>query len=222
MKERPILFSAAMVQAILAGNKTQTRRAVKLPHENRLGVWEKTTMGGPNMRDSKGNTHPEVEALYHTRTGDCITCPHGEPGDQIWVKESWKAAMGWDSIKPSEIDPHAPILFPADGAEKHGESWDDDEPKQYGKLRPSIFMPRWASRIQLEITGIRVERLQDCSELDAISEGCISTAVLNEAKDDYTGLYAQEHYRILWESINGSGSWDKNPFVWVIQFKRIN
>jgi hypothetical protein len=87
--------------------------------------------------------------------------------------------------------------------------------------RPAIHMPRAASRITLEITGVRVERLQDISEDDALAEGCSSTAIVHEDGEDYTGHYASEEYQVLWESINGPGSWDANPWVWVVEFKRL-
>lgn len=200
MKERPILFSAPMVRAILNGSKTQTRRVAK----------------------------------------GLIACPYGKPGDQLWVREAWRIGA-WDENRP------AFALDYCDGARKEwievpdamgddGELFDrlwqqssDDAAKALGiqdryqwepgqspcRWRPSIHMPRWASRIQLEITGIRVERLQDISEADAEAEGVRNSLHLQG------GRFARDNFAHLWWTINGAGSWDANPWVWVIEFRRI-
>ncbi|MBL8506611.1 MAG: hypothetical protein JNJ51_09665, partial [Methylobacillus glycogenes] len=196
MKERPILFSAPMVQAILAGGKSQTRRVVKIP-----GVMPRTSFTITSPDESM--IQLDDGTFHYLSTGAMsgpYQCPYGRVGDQIWVKETWQAAIGWDNTKPREIARNSPIFFPADNTVTHADGWDEAEPKQYGKLRPSIFMPRWASRIQLEITGIRIERLQDCSDADAIEEG------IDRTNTSIPG-YAKARYEKLWESINGSGSW---------------
>lgn len=257
MKERPILFSAPMVRALLDGSKTQTRRIVKLPHLNPLGKWEAIPWGGPNGgRTREGHTVPFQNVIGHSRTGEIIGCPHGQPGDQLWVKETWRTAASLDSKSPSAIGamcvdagyrrPWAPLAYEADGhrnSEWRGfEICGDAEP---GKTRVSIHMPRWASRIALEITGVRVERLQDISEADALAEG---TPGGHGTISGY-GYAATpiEHYRWLWESLNAAGrpalpanpksqryarvkawldkhpdttSWAANPWVWVIEFRR--
>lgn len=205
MTDRPILFSAPMVRAILAGTKTQTRRVVKLPHQNPLGVWEPQTIGGPNGgRLSNGNTIPEQGAIWHTRTGDSIGCPYGQPGDRLWVRETF--ALLNDSKDPENYRATRTM------------------PPPVLPWRPSIHMPRWASRITLDITGVRVERLQDISEADALAEGIV------QLKDGGYGLPAGEHYHSadprqsylsLWEAINGPGSVEANPWVWVVEFPRL-
>ncbi|HEY8606593.1 MAG TPA: hypothetical protein VIM12_05705 [Noviherbaspirillum sp.] len=235
MKERPILFSAPMVRAILDGTKTQTRRVVKLPHQNPLGQWEPTTVGGPTMTTSAGQTIPEQDAIFHTRTGDTLMCPDGGPGDRLWVREN-----GWER-------PERTARMLRDGADTWPPYEYDVEPvtcctrgdlRQWGwKRRPSIHMPRWASRITLEIAGIRIERLNDCSETDAIAEGIEGCDVVINGRsqgktwldyslkcDDPCEWFSSPivSYRTLWEQINGAGSWDLNPWVWVVEFKRVD
>lgn len=235
MKERPLLFSAPMIQAILAGNKTQTRRIVKPDGVNAIEYMagsnddqtEFEFLGlryGPWIDDANKEQAPEwlVYCSEYPEEGIIpIGQGYGVAGDQIWVKETWQAAIGWDRTKPSEIDKHAPIFFPADGSELHVDAWDDWETRAYGKLRPSIFMPRWASRIQLEITCIRIERLQDCSEADAVAEGIKVDECGHAIRkiDDVAWGSAKGAYAELWESINGPGSWAANPWVWVLEFR---
>lgn len=197
MKERPILFSSAMVLAILANTKTQTRRAIKPQptHFNPVGVPRRVVPdGGPS---------------------DMIRCPYGQPGDRLWVRETFapRTLGAW-----SVLDQHMKPLYRADA----------DRPEWKRIWRPSIHMPRWASRITLEITGVRVGRLQDISEADARSEGCTQNHngyfwggphQTGGMKQMATALQA---YQDLWESINGPGSWDANPWVWVLEFRRLN
>lgn len=212
MAERPILFSAPMVRALLAGTKTQTRRVVKLPHQNPLGQWEPTRFGGPNGgRTKRGETIPEQGGIWHTRTGDHLGCPHGHPGDRLWVREAWARYRSAYGKPVYRADPEW-VGVPS--------------PQANGRWRPSIHMPRHASRITLEVTGVRVERLQDISEADSIAEGIHkplgsqfwhTDPGANILPGD-TPVWA---YRNLWESINGPGAWDANPFVWVVEFKRV-
>lgn len=176
MKERPILFSAPMVRALLEGRKTQTRRIVKLP-----------------AKDGSGDNRFVFDDAEGRKR--FIDCPYGEPGDRLWVRETWR---------PAQVDGMA--WYAATCGDETHERW-----------KPSIHMPRWASRITLEITGVRVEQLQDISESDAIAEG-----VTPSDMKAISCLDRNYHaYFMLWESINGSGSWDLNPWVWVIEFRRI-
>lgn len=204
MKERPILFSAPMVQAILAGNKTQTRRVVKLP-----GIMPRTsfTITSPDesmIQLDDGTFH----YLSTAAMSGPYECPFGKVGDQLWVRETF-AAVG--NVDPGYLTYRAtyPKCLPADVKNIPSDIRDAGY-----RWKPSIHMPRWASRIQLEITGIRIERLQDCSDADAIEEG------IDRTNTSIPG-YAKARYEKLWESINGSGSWAKNPWVWVIEFRVI-
>lgn len=218
VRERPILFSAPMVRAILAGTKTQTRRVVKMPH----GFWETT----------------DDLVLRPIPVG----CRYGQPGDRLYVRETWANAT-----KPL----HDPF-YRADGealGRQNPFTYVEREPR----WRPSIHMPRWASRIDLEIAGVRVERLNAISEADAIAEGVESLdsdapeerthhdfdralcsncgglrlymgGGLNGVTFDMDCMQCDTHakrFSHLWESINGAGSWDENPWVWVVEFKRV-
>lgn len=205
MKERPILFSGSMVRALLAGTKTQTRRVVKMkPHQ---------------QIEERGDGTPWPWMYDSERDADAwLTCPYGKPGDRLWVRESWKHIEGgnvydaaggvMDSFEPE-------TLYRA------------SRPNYPGQWKPSIHMPRWASRITLEITSVRVERLQGISEADALAEG-VAQAVRDRLPVQQCGEYDAidvdplELYRDLWESINGTGSWGPNPWVWVLEFRRID
>lgn len=183
MKERPILFSAPMVRALLDGSKTQTRRVWKLPS---WAEWDEQSGG-----EKKGLLIPKNQKLRGWYSVDEVACPHGAVGDQLWVRETF----GLYGDKEQHVL-HYRATHQRDG---DGMRW-----------KPSIHMPRWASRITLEIVGVSVERLCNISESDVIAEGCPSEI-----------LYGTGWYRDLWESINGAGSWDANPWVWVIEFNRI-
>ena len=193
MKERPILFSAPMVRAILAGTKTQTRRGVKgfLPCR-------------PEFNEERG--------LWEIYNGDSVAatlrCPYGQPGDRLWVREAFMhepADYCWEASVSIPCRP-ASTVYRADFHESQpGEGW-----------KPSIHMPRNLSRITLEVTAVRVERLQDISATDAIAEG-LSTRL----REHDAVCHLLDQYRDLWESINGPESWDANPWVWVVEFKRV-
>lgn len=214
MKERPILFSSAMVRAILLGSKTQTRRVVK-PQ--------------PVYRDVQGLFASWVfkgGLLYPNAKTDVLAmCPYGQPGDRLWVREAHSIGPGPNAVlEPVESGgvlrwPH--ITYAADGAvERKDERWKGI----FGKSRPSIHMHRWASRITLEVTGVRVERLQDLSEADARYEGiqqCEGGSMDYLANDYAQGYSSVASFRSLWESLNGASSWDANPWVWVVEFKRV-
>ena len=216
MKERPILFSAPMVRAILAGSKTQTRRVVK-PQPDFLG-----SMGDPTT------PFKTFDFGLHGR----IECPYGEPGDRLYVREAWRTLDELDPHSGGRISemcldagyltPWAPIQYEAD---KEQRNWQHvgtpphlEAPKP-GRYRHGRFMPRWASRILLEVVSVRVERLNDISAEDCIAEGAAGGhgAI---PKYDYAAT-PHEHYRHVWKSINGPGSWDANPWVWVVEFKRV-
>lgn len=196
MKERPILFSAPMVRAILEGQKTQTRRVVKPRKDLNFGCLLK-----PH------------ELAGEVNAGDYMNCPYGQPGDRLWVRETWQGPLlDGDTMeneyRGSPDDFHKPeyCVYAADGGPTPEFITQDDE--LVCRWRPSIHMPRWACRILLEITGVRVERLKNVSHEDAMAEGM--------AWDD-----AVYDYSRLWEALNGQGSWDANPWVWVIEFKQV-
>lgn len=185
-----------MVQAIMAGRKTQTRRALKLPIKDRDVGCE---LAGCELAGSERDTHRH--------------CPYGQPGDRLWVKETWApnplAPKGAEAARPY-------VLYRANGDTAPG--W-----------RPSIFMSRRSSRITLEVTAVRVERLNAINAADAIAEGIeerYAGQYLDydwKLKDGSVHTYGdpRESYRSLWQAINGPGSWAVNPWVWVVEFRRI-
>ena len=198
-KERPILFSGPMVRAILQGRKTQTRRVVKgLPYA--ALAFAEFTAADPSGFWGFGHANNPIH---------CIYCPYGEPGDRLWVRETfstWHHGCQWhDCTREGRSKQSCSNLFYR--ATHHFP--DDDQ-----RWVPSIFMPRWASRITLEITGVRVERLQDITEADAIAEGCQCAGV--PASLTNRGAFAK-----LWELINGTDSWAANPWVWIVKFQRL-
>jgi hypothetical protein len=199
MKERPILFSDPMVRAILEGRKTQTRRIIK-------NVPFLTEEFLPCDEEGEFLAHPNSINPEYNSNAPVIRCPYGFSGDRLWVRETWAASTAFDSVSPLDIDGEY-IWYKAGGMLGHTA----DESLR-GRWRPSIHMPRMYSRITLEIVGVRVERLRDISEEDAEAEG----VEIIEAFEPYRGVY-----RMLWESIHGGDSWDANPWVWVIEFRRI-
>lgn len=233
MKERPILFSAPMVRAILEGRKTQTRRVMKpqpevVPHDhNEPGHWwpskaHQTMVHVENALQNKSG-------IWGGLAGDA--CPHGNVGDRLWVREAWRVSSAQDKIKP--------INLPEDLTVEYSAGFSADN--LTGKRRSSIHMPRWASRINLEITGIRVERLQDISEADAIAEGAqrfddipVGTprpyringpdrwSMENPPNTDHCLSTARYAFANFFEKTSSQGSWDKNPWVWVVEFKRVD
>lgn len=200
MKDRPILFSAPMVRAILAGTKTQTRRALK-PQP----IYDGRFAGGWKVVGKNGHEAATCSPLI------AELCPYGQPGDRLWVREAWLDLQG-TGIERVTGDPSRYAYAADTPSGSHG----DECRKNYGlKWRPSIHMPRAASRITLEITGVRVERLQDISEEDALAEG------VNNSLHMPGGRFANENFAHLWWTIHGDGSWEENPWVWVVEFKRV-
>lgn len=199
--ERPILFKPEMVKAILEGRKTQTRRIIS-PQPDRI------------------RKSPFVKSGIETVHGYEIKCPYNV--DRLWVKETWQPMVGWEDTTPSKIPVGEEIRYLEDCL-SHPEKYPMINGMPYSrkydcsKWRPSIFMMRWMSRINLEITNVRVERVQDVTEEDATAEGCQPFS-LGEGDIPTTAKWS---FEILWNKINeprGFG-WDVNPWVWVIEFK---
>ena len=214
-RERPILFSAPMVRALLDGRKTQTRRMVKPQPTGVLGLLPEDSKRYPAWWFSGG---PPPFASFEKR------CPYGVPGDRLWVRETWRMPDTFDGDSPAVaasrvgngFSPN--VFYEADASVRSAGAYTGHP----GKTRVSIHMPRWASRITLRVTDVRVERLNEISVADCYAEGCFRpdpTRILGSEvtiRDNARG-----EYRRIWEHINGPGSWDANPWVWVVSFQRI-
>jgi len=191
MKERPILFSAPMVRALLDGRKTQTRRILK----------PQPQAGTEDVLENHGDVfRPWSDTESRYLPDQSWRCPYGVPGDRLWVKEGIVRGYGND-MQMSR--------YAADGLPTADEAW----PWQRDHL-VSIHCPRRLSRILLEVSGVRVERLQDIGETDAAAEGVDGMRDLAPT--------CRDAYRHLWTDLNGAGSWEANPWVWVVGFKTIN
>lgn len=210
MKERPMIFNAEMVRAILDGRKTQTRRIMKKqpePSKAREGDFYFPCDKMQSMVHVSdfipGNSMiPDAHEFF----SKC--CPFGEVGDRIWVRETWT---------PASVDAEEGHYAPDYRATENGQPVD-------GRWRPSIHMPRWASRITLEITGVRVERLNSISQEDAQAEGMKLTGWRPTYSDPDSGgevWTPYDNFAQLWESIYGEESWQANPWVWAITFRHI-
>lgn len=211
MKHTPILFSTPMVEAILEGRKTMTRRTLKKqPNENGVSF-----MKNPPLDWEQVYKEQWKPWKIETEEGESISlnCPYGQIGDVLWVRETWQ---------PNSTPTGWPFHYKAKN--------DTFNQPENEKWKPSIFMPKAACRIFLEITDVRVERLQDITEHDAVAEGVEKVGniflwtyknyLLKSSRYDrqYSAL---ESFQTLWQSINGKDSWEANPFVWVVEFKRI-
>lgn len=204
MDERPTIFNGEMVRAIQAGRKTQTRRLDGL-HEINVT---------PDWWTFQGFGEGGTLIFTHRRTGDLHIVPaRYRKGETRWVRETWSVGYCWDTVPPRDVRSSTIVWYAADQRAMTPSS-------ACGKSRPSIFMPRWASRIDLKVTDVRVQRLQNISDKDAEAEGCV---------DDPS---EEVHpFVTLWDSINAgrsfsassfllSGAWDRNPWVWVVEFEK--
>ena len=213
IKERPILFNAPMVRAILEGRKTVTRRAVKIQPRTKADIGS-YGLGQPFIRNPDV-TKPNPE------------CPYGQSGDRLWIRETWYCdhfeVMRGPYLKPDGLDigeaiDDGTLVYAADGLTPY----EADQPI----WKPSIHMPRWASRILLEITDVRVERLQDISEDQAKAEGVRLYKEHAELGDwwhvegiETYSADPRKSFELLWNATGGD--WDANPWVWVVEFKRV-
>ncbi len=233
MRERPILFSSSMARAILDGKKTQTRRIIKpslgssilgnTPGRPKID-WQQAVDIRPFLND--GGRSPRWWTAHACRYSSPpagiishFLCPYGNPGDRLWVRETW-------ANRAVTVDTHgftgAQIVYRADepkGAEVNGDPL---------RWHPSIHMRREDSRLTLEITGIRVERLNEISEDDAQAEGVEPVWMVAGEHPEPSGQWTEDHaanygeaYARLWDKINGPGAWEQNPWVWCISFRRV-
>jgi len=239
MRERSILLNAEMVRAVLNGSKTQTRRIIQSPAKNMQATGQKVI----DYREPGDKWYGEHVFSMRNQSGTwcdytkeqfLAKCPFGEVGDRLWARETWSDV---------NLEGISAIAYRADEGLRFltndDDDGDEDDPRleKYsfanwypdlisgteGIWRPSIHMPRWASRITLEITGVRVERLQDISRADAVAEGGPpSHPSIDAVSRDY-GFpdFSRSWFGQTWWSIYGEESWQANPWVWVIEFKRV-
>ena len=239
MKERPILFSTPMVQAIIAGRKTQTRRIVK-PQPSKQWAVDKWAKDGPGSVDASDLTAADMEM------DSLFSNPKYGKGDVLWVRETWTKGCEWDG--EGRLPPLRYYFRASEDWTKlewwhsimrlaqlipHSEDWtklewwheETDTITCSPKWKPSIHMPKAAARIYLQVADVRIERLQDISEEDAAAEGVESE--FDTYRDyhfkDSLGSFVldtpKSSFTTLWESINGLDSWNQNPFVWVVSFR---
>jgi len=238
-KERPILFNGDMVNAILDGRKTQTRRVLKSQPDVHVDHFRHVTTCAKTGRMEWQACNKANQPVYAFQKKPCFVTeiaqfPYGQPGDRLWVRETFQGPLvdqeemekdpTWiKDMSRYENPEHCAYRASGDSCE----FFDAAIEETVQRWKPSIHMPRWASRIMLEIVSVRVERLQDISEADAMAEGCQAvegcrwrTFAEAEAGIPMHQHTAKDAFSALWERINGPDSWDANPWVWVIEFKR--
>ncbi len=214
----PMLFSAPMVLALLAGRKTQTRRGDDMRGADRVRwhVGETHWWAGKPPQPYEGWV-AQVDKLGNLLLP--LKCPYGQPGDRLWVRETWAVEKRFDRRRPSRVPKGSRVHYLADG----------QKPAWAGRTRVSIFMPRWASRLALEVSAVGVERLLDISESDAVAEGLLQErSPIGRGRPrcwSWPGALASyrrasEAYLAGWDWLNGEGAAKKNPLVWVVEFKR--
>ncbi|HBR1399320.1 TPA: morphogenetic protein [Klebsiella pneumoniae] len=229
MTERGMIFNAEMVRAILDGRKTQTRRIMKVqPESNQLGL---LLITDSTKHSDIGKYHwAESNATGNHVRSKLFACPFGAVGDQIWVRETFQGPLFDYELMDEYLEDSSKFEKPefcqyaADGG--HRPEYQDANDNLRHGWRPSIHMPRWASRLLLEITDVRVERLNAISEEDARAEGIIDGGCLNCGEPEPCGCAnpepdATDAFAYLWQSIYGQENWNANPWVWVIEFKRV-
>lgn len=232
MKSRPILFSAPMVRALLGGRKTQTRRALRLaPHHATAASIIPAPGADAGVFDG---LNADGSICFHS-----LLCPYGKPGDTLWVREEHYVRGHWEPVDGVRTrtgrmkwrfvaaDDVVRFEAPTEGFRKGRHHKDPGTVAWHKRL--ARFMPRRLSRITLEVTGVRVERLNSISEADAKAEGAAwRIAPGGDLAGAFEGLTGEDvtigycaHFRSLWESINGADSWDANPWVWVVEFPKV-
>jgi hypothetical protein len=210
MTSRPILFSGPLVRAILAGEKTETRRLVTMSTSTSYDVEQ------AERRWPSGELRKAGWSTLLDDSGRTYVAPRVMPGDTLWVREAWRTSAEFNDVKPSDVPAGSPVSYEADG-QSIGVA------PRWGKGRPSIFLPTWAGRITLRVTDVAVERLQAITDEGAKAEGITDNSMEAFALGMPSGHY-RNRFALLWDSINGKrpgASWADDPWVWVIKFQRL-
>ena len=206
MTERGILFSGRLVRRINANAKTQTRRIAKFPPE---------ATGWAIDLDRNDKWWPMNRGKY---VGDGIASPYGLAGDRLYVREAWRTVESLDELRPSMLAERVPIRYEADEATR------GKFREPVGRYRHGRFMPRWASRIDLDVVSVRIERLQNITAEDAIAEGVELgvplDVIVNGERSKVAYFDARVAFAHLWCGVNGADAWKANPWVWVVEFRR--
>ena len=219
MTDRPILFSAPMVRALLDGRKTQTRRILNpQPYVNGIGY--DAELGDIACHDDYLPPSTLLRRMGKGRNSYVASMPEDGPeglsgfyvGDRLYVREEWFSTPAYDDLKPCDMGGDEPLRYKSDDATFN---WGEADGTRVGRRRAGMHMPRWASRITLIVTDVRVERLQDCSEADAIAEGAMRQLGFVA---DPSRLTHRNGYANLWNTINGEGAWETNPWVVAVSF----
>lgn len=214
IKERPILMHARSIKGVLAGTKTQTRRVVKPPRgwADKYPYIDRSVM--------KESWQTWWWNGVHEHVGVAQDCPYGQPGDRLWVREGWQAFdrerqrfAGTTAIASAQMHVYATTV--ERGMCDIEYRADSDPKRDFGDWRPSIHMPRWASRITLEITDVRVERVQEINYPDMRAEGALPAAICGGEQ----AVLQRDYFQPLWDDTNGKGAWGRNDWVWVVGFK---
>jgi|SRR5476651_2803927 len=241
--DRPIIFSPPMVRAILTGKKTVTRRIVKFPVRKQSAAEMDSMAYAPSNEHyadvalDPSDTRPRESAGF-IHQGSEQLCPYGQTGDRLWLKEPYYAYGCWESRVDEKTRREGWHFL--DLTQQRGYSYQFSRPDDYSSrtredpnptwwLRPSLFMPRRASRLEVEVTDVSIERLRDISDEQARAEGFspmydgIHTYFVNHLAYPNTGMSitAVIAFAVYWQSLNGADSWDENPWVWVVSFRRL-
>lgn len=226
VKERPIIMTAHSVQQILAGVKTQTRRVLKpQPGEGWRHTGELIEIH--NMAKENPLDHVMGMGFCNADGDEGYACPHGAPGERLWVKESWHPKSNAGYL--NEDDGSITVIYSADGARAYfddcggvmPDDWTLPAATKKGRPLTPLFMPRWASRLMLEVTGLRVERLVEISPADVIAEG---VECLPEEGTLSWATNCRDRFAMTWNAINGRRkgcAWRDNPWVWIVEFRRL-
>jgi len=217
MTDRPILFSAPMVRALLDGRKTQTRRVLK-PQPPEWATVCSAIFPPQGLFQWSEAEHDPTRPLKRWPEGHALRIRFGN-ADRLWVRETFSFHHAWSGVAPRDVVLDSAVYYWADGNPTEGD---------WTRPKPGIHMPRWASRLTLTVTDVRVQRLTECSEADALAEGVVQArdgqfivpGVAHPSKDfgELSRVTAREMYAALWDVINGSGSWLANPWIVALTF----